>query len=422
MLIDTTLLRVMKYKKDYYALVDSIPFAAVDEKTSDLIADFGKYFRKFPDHKVIDMDLFIPRFRKWRKGMKKERFQLYKKILATVREDADESARTGILEELHEHELAMRLANLCTEYEEGDLKVPLLDAVSVHMDKFRSGVGKKALLWDETPESELFSKEAEEGGIRWRLDCLNECMRGLQPGDFGIIAARPDQGKTTFLVSEMTYMAPQLPEDRDILWFNNEGLASTIRKRLYNAALGMTTKDLVDLVQTKGDKVLIKRYVKRVGRRDRIKVMNAHGMTAHQIEAIIEQSKPGIVLFDMLDNVKGFGTEARTDLQLEALYQWARERAVKYNCIVMATSQISVEGENTQYPALSMLKDSKTGKQGACDFQLMIGSIEAEHMKDVRFISLPKNKLRKDGAKSDPRCEVKFLAMIARYADIDGGT
>jgi replicative DNA helicase len=124
----------------------------------------------------------------------------------------------------------------------------------------------------------------------------------------------------------------------------------------------------------------------------------------------------------MIDNIRGFGSEARTDLQLEEMYKWARERSVKYDAIGLATSQISAEGDGLQFPTLSMLKDSKTGKQGACDFQLMIGASNDPNLEYSRYLSLPKNKLRRDGQPSDPRCEVRFQPNLARYEDIGHGS
>lgn len=422
MLIDTNLLRVMKHRKDFNALIDVIPHAAVDEKTVELLKDFGRYFKKFPDHKTVDVDLFLSFLRRWRKNLKEERFLVYQKILTQVKDEAPEDVRQELLATLHEIDLATRLGNLVSAYQQGDVDGPFLEALNMDLDRYRSNAGVKALMWDDTPVELMFSREANEAGVKWRLDSINNCMRPLRPGDFGIIAARPDQGKTTFIASEVTFMAPQLPEDKDVLWFNNEGLAVTIRKRLFQAALGKTVTQLTEIMEAEGERGLLRRYKKRMGRLDRIKVMDCHNMSVHQIEAIIEQSKPGVIIFDMLDNVNGFGGEARTDLVLEELYKWARERAVKYNCIVLATSQISAEGADTQYPTMSMLKDSKTGKQGACDFLLMIGSVEQEHLKEARFISLPKNKLRRDGKPGDPHCEVRFLPHRARYADIDEGS
>jgi len=65
-----------------------------------------------------------------------------------------------------------------------------------------------------------------------------------------------------------------------------------------------------------------------------------------------------------------------------------------------------------------MLKDSKTGKQGACDFQLMIGSVDDPMMRMARFIGLPKNKLRLPDGPSSPDAEVIFDAIRSRYKDI----
>jgi replicative DNA helicase len=69
------------------------------------------------------------------------------------------------------------------------------------------------------------------------------------------------------------------------------------------------------------------------------------------------------------------------------------------------------------FPTLSSLKDSKTGKQGACDFQLMIGASNDPGLQSMRYIGLPKNKLRREGASGDPRATVQFNPMIARYED-----
>jgi replicative DNA helicase len=100
------------------------------------------------------------------------------------------------------------------------------------------------------------------------------------------------------------------------------------------------------------------------------------------------------------------------------MYQWARELCVKYDCIGIATSQISNEGDGLQFPTLPMLKDSKTGKQGANDFQLMIGASNDPGLGRVRYIGLPKNKLRREGGPSDPRATVKYEPELARYSDL----
>lgn len=414
-MLDVVLLKIMKYRAEYNKVVHSVPVSALDPKTQALIADFGKYFKKFPTHDMIDMHTFLPRFRQWHPDMTDEQYNAYAAVLRTISGDVDDETKLGIVGELYELDLGTKVANLCNLFNQGELSYSLSEGISAAIDSYKINMGAKAVMWDDTDIDLLLQEDLDDSGIRWRLNVLNEHMRPLRPGDFGIIAGRPDKGKTTFLTSEVTFMAGQLPEDRNVLWLNNEGMSGRIVKRLYQSALGKSISEMVALSQA-GE--LSGLYEEVVGRRDKIRVVNVHGFHVGQVEAIIENSNPGIIVYDMIDNIKGFQGESRTDLQLEEMYKWARERGVKYDCINLASSQISNEGDGLQFPTLGMLKDSKTGKQGACDFQLMIGAMNEQSMQYSRYISLPKNKLRREDRPGDPHCEVVFNANMARYEDL----
>ena len=140
-------------------------------------------------------------------------------------------------------------------------------------------------------------------------------------------------------------------------------------------------------------------------------------MTAGQVERILKSSSPGIAVGDMLDHIKYAGGDTRTDLMLEEKYKWWRDCCVRYEFAGFASSQISADGEGMRFPPLDALKDSKTGKQGACDFQLMIGTSSATP--SYRYLSLPKNKLRREGSSSTCQEQVKFNPEIARYEDLE---
>lgn len=418
-MIDIVLLRIMKYQKDYRQLILAIPTGSLDEKTKTLLTDFGKYFDKFKEHEKIDLQVFLPRFKSWHPAMDEEVFNSYVAVLRNTVPDVDEETKAGIVNDMYEADAAMRIANVCAEFDAGNLDAPLPDMISSIIDGYKLNIGAQSASWNDTDIGQLLLEDENQTGLRWRLKCLNETMRPLRGGDGLIVAARPDKGKTTFMTSEMTFMAPQLEPDKNIVWLNNEGMSKTIVKRLYQSALGLPMKDIVEL--NKQGK-LKRMYEKAIGRLDRIRVFDIHGMHVGQVEAIIEQSSPGLIVYDMIDNIRGFGAEQRTDLQLEKMYQWARERAVKYDAVSIATSQISADGDGEQYPGMSNLKDSKTGKQGACDAILMIGASNDAALAHSRFLSTPKNKLRRDGAPADPHCEVKFDALKARYEDIGYGS
>lgn len=417
-MLDITLLRIMKYKKDFIKLNPSIPKDTLDLQTQAIITDFGKYFEKFPEHDKIDLQVFLPAFKRWHPTIKDEQLSTYISILGNVNQDVDDCTKDGVLDDLFELALGTKVANLCMRYEEGDLETPLGLAISNEIDSYKIKAGIDLATWIDDPIEDLLQEDIDESGIKWRLKCLRNSMRPLRGGDFGIIAGRPDKGKTTFIASEVTNMANQLAEQQNILWLNNEGPGKRILPRLYQAALG---KSLSDIIQMSNAGTLVKAYTDIVGRRDKIRVIDVHGWHVGQVETVLDNMNPGVVIFDMIDHLKGFGSEARTDLALEEMYKWARERAVKYNCVCLATSQISADGDGEMYPGLSMLKDSKTGKQGAAEFQIMIGASNAPELSGRRYISLPKNKIRRDGFPGDPRQEVIFSPEIARYEDVNDG-
>jgi replicative DNA helicase len=145
---------------------------------------------------------------------------------------------------------------------------------------------------------------------------------------------------------------------------------------------------------------MLDEYLQIVGGPGKIRVYDVHGWDTNKVEDLLAAiGGVGLVVFDMLDNVKWKDgrADARTDQLLEAQYQWARELSVAVDAPVIVTSQVSQDGAGLQFPALHMLKDSKTGKQGACDVVLMIGKSDDPLLNHNRFLSVPKNKLEREG-------------------------
>lgn len=365
---------------------------------------------------MVDFSVFTPCFKLWHTTLTDEHMLAYTGIFRVIQSDADDSTRDGLKRNLNELVLGNKLAEILAEFEAGSCS-DILQAVSTAVDTFKLEVGIRAQaevtddIWD------IMQDSIHDGGLHWRLSCLNEHMRPLVGGDFGVVAGRPDGGKTTFLASEASFMAPQLADTQNVVWLNNEGKGQRIKYRIWQSTTGLTQPEMV----AAGRDNLMKWYIHKLGRLDRIRVFDIHGFNTGQVEAIMEANNVGLAIWDMVDHIKGFNNEARDDRRLEEMYMWARERCVKFNCIGIAASQISNEGDNVMYPTLGMLKDSKTGKQGASDFQLMIGRISDPGFVNSRFIGLPKNKLRRTGTTGDPRQEVRYDPDHARYSDLPQG-
>jgi replicative DNA helicase len=359
----------------------------------------------------------------------------YGTMLKECREDIPPHVEAGLMERMVAAEAASKLLDGLMKYNEGE-EIDLLVMLTQVKDEFEAAMDRKVKTpWVRDEIEDLLKDDENDVGFHFRLTALNDCIRPLRPGDSVILAGRPDKGKTSAVADQLTYFAHQVdevfpplnaegrpdpagkPQDKNIGWFNNEGPGNKIVKRLYQCALNATNSQLVSMSQAGTVKAA---YAKSIGgRADRIRVYDIHDFWQYEVEDVIRNENLALVVFDMVDNIK-FGGGAnnngqRTDQLLEAMYQWARMMAVKHNCIVIMTSQISADGDNLAWPTLPMLKDSKTGKQGASDLIIVIGALD--DFPDQRFIGATKNKLQREGSKKSPKAEVTFHSDTGRYGD-----
>lgn len=406
----------------------SVPQHVMDPITKTVLQDMHDFFDQHDGPATLPHAEFWTWFKFRHPTLTTEQFTTYEHLLKQIQEDVPPELEASIMDRLVAADTAYRVAQLLEQWNRGD-EVDLYIALRDTVERFEADTNRKVKVpWVTTTIAELLADEENDTGLHWRLDCLNMSMRPLRGGDFGIIAGRPDKGKTSFLTSELTHFAPQVAKmynnERHILWLNNEGPGKRIIQRLYQSALDLTIPELVELhnkpAQGQFAHLLDEQYAAAMGGRiDLIRVLDIHDFWSHEVEDILRKVPAGLVVWDMVDNVK-FGGSAinggeRTDQLLEAMYQWVRVLSVKYDIPMLATSQISADGDGLAYPTLSMLKDSKTGKQGAAEFIMPIGALNDVNQQHSRFISLTKNKLHRHGGPKDPRAEVIFDGERGRY-------
>lgn len=425
MSLELTALRMFKKREVYVRLARSVPERALEQRTRVILADFGRYFAEHDGVQVIKSEPFTIWFRLVHPRLKEEDLAVYTTLFKQFDGDNEPAVEVGIIERLVAADSAAKIADTLEKWNEGG-DFDLFTAVQKHTQEFENGLlRKRTSLQELTPIEDILAAEENEVGFHFRLPELNDTVKPLRGGDFLVWAARPDAGKTTALSSEVTHMAPQVDglypnEKRSIIWLCNEGPTRQIVYRNFQSALGVTDEQMFKLAKqphkTYGNE-LRAQYAKALGGRPGVlRVFPIHDKWSYEVEDIFKEHRPALVVFDMIDNVK-FGGElanlgTRTDQVLESMYQWARQQAVKYDCAVIATSQISAEGENVMWPAQSMLKDSKTGKQGAADVIVMMGKVNDNP--NSRYLSTPKNKRKRTGRPSCLMAEVIFDPDHAR--------
>lgn len=435
MSLDLTTLQLLKYRDRYEKMARAVPENAIDTRTRVLLADFGRFFREFPAAPRIDAGAFGIFFKMIHPTVKGEDLAVYEALFQRIfSADVDPDIEAGLMARLMQAAVAADVARLIERFNAGD-EVDMRGGLTGFVEKYDAAIERKVnnpQVLD--PIEELLRAAENDTGLHWPLPCLNRHIRPVQPGDFVVVAARPDKGKTTFCAHTLTHMAAQVDqlwpgENRSILWFNNEGPGRRIVTRCFQAALNATIEDLVRLSNTPASKegeryktAVREQYAAALGgRAGALRIFDIHDMWSHDVEDLIKLHKPALILFDMIDNIR-FGGEVgnngqRTDQLLEAMYQWARIRGVKHDCGVVATSQISADGDGLQYPTLPMLKDSKTGKQGAADVIITLGAVNDPMLANSRYIGTTKNKNVRTGVPSNPMTEVIFDGARGRFTE-----
>lgn len=249
-------------------------------------------------------------------------------------------------------------------------------------------------------------------GLRWRLNCLNSSLGPIRNGDFGFVFARPESGKTTFLADQATFFAEQA--DRTIVWFNNEEQGEKVRLRTFQAALGITQDEI-----WKDKQKTLDLYRQRT--KGNLRIYDDASIHKKEVEAIVAELNPQLVIFDQIDKIKGFDAD-RPDLVYGRIYQWARELA-KRGCAVIGICQSDGTGEGVRWLTMAHVAEAKTSKQAEADWIVGIGRSNETGTEDIRYINISKNKLLGD-QQTDPnlrhgRFEVFMRAQIARYEDLE---
>ena len=425
MSLDLTVLRLLKYRSKHDRLTGGLPNAGLEETTTQLLEDYAAYYKEFPEVTSIDVPTFMLWFKEFRHtSYNAERVALFESIMRMAKEDVVPGVEDGLMERLVAASSAYSMLNIITDWHAGG-EFDLLTAMQDSVESFKKSMERKVRTpFVEDSLEDMLAEDGDDTGLHWRLDCLNKSMRPLRGGDFIGVAGRPDKGKTTFLTSELAFMVPQIPlradgTPRPIIWFNNEGPGKRIKQRYAQSLLGCTIPEMVEYLR---NGTLKDRLLEATGGRDpwlALRIVDVHEAKSHEVAHIIDAYDPALVVMDMIDNISFSGmvnnNGQRTDQLLEEMYKWGRNLAVKHDIPIMATSQISADGDGLSYPTLPMLKDSKTGKQGALDAIITLGALNDPAMDGYRFMGMTKNKLHRSGGSKDPRTEVIFDMEKARY-------
>ena len=300
------------------------------------------------------------------------------------------SLEASLVEALVDRDYANKIADTALAVAEGDTKHSMGDIVLL-VEERDIELDKSADYEDfrvTTDLNKLLEITSSKSGYSWPISQLNEALGSLKKGDFIVIGARPDSGKTTFLAQCAGHMLEHMPEDKNLLWFNNEEGGAKVTQRVMQSILGWTESEMRTNPLDAIDK--IKSTIKDP---DRIKFYDQPSLDIRTIKDIIKNSDPGLIVFDQLRKVHGFAKDSTSDVhRQELIYNWGREIAKEFAPVLTVHQAGGAVGGEKWIP-MEALYGSQTAIQGEADAIITIGRTYEPSEDKFRFFNIPKNKM-----------------------------
>ena len=392
----------------------------VMKETNTILDGMDKYYKTFPSVTDFAWDSFSAfLIADQSKRLTDDSIVKLRMMLSKAKSFVPHHAHEEVVKTLIELDYLALIMEECEKVKEGSSDLEHVHILATNALKDVERYIEKDELFVSADLSAIADR-ITSSGYEWRLDALNRSLGPLRIGNFVIVAARVEVGKTTFLASEVSYLAQQLPKDRPVVWVNNEEESSVVFFRIVQAALGIESKVII----ADSKKAMVDYAALMGGNKDKIRVTKDMN-SVRDLETLFREVNPGLIIFDQLDKVDGFKSDEREDLKLGKIYKWARELARSYGPVI-AASQLSasaVEMKDPPFIGLDALRGSKTDKPGEADVVITIGKYKEPKSPEeemIRTINVPKNKLPGGGSKQvESDRHGQFLVTIdpirARY-------
>lgn len=207
-----------------------------------------------------------------------------------------------------------------------------------------------------------------------RLD--GGCLRGHHV----VVFARPETGKTMFLVNSI---AGFLQQGLDVLYLGNEDPIPDIILRVATRLTGRPKFDAL----ADPDGTLALMMERGYGK---LKLKQLTPGTPREIDRLCAEHKPDVLLIDQLRNIQV--KEDNFTQQLEKAARAVRTAGQKHQCLVVSVTQAGESASGKAVLGMGDVDSSNTGIPAQADVMIGIGMTADDQASGRRVLSLCKNK------------------------------
>lgn len=414
------LIKLMFNREHYYHYVNFIKKEMLTEHIVLVLEDLDHYYTDQDEVQQVNLSDFMMWFSNIaHRSFSPDLMEMYKQLLLKVGESKSETAE-GLIEYFNLEALKRDIEKTFTD----SSSIPEIVEICKKYMQTSKLSHKLDSNFCDMEHDESATAKYYENQLNWRLGCLNTSIGTIGAGDFGIVFAGTDAGKTSFLCSEVSFMLKQLKENDNILWFFNEGSIVKLKMRFWSACLGKTNTEMYENLPQY--KELYREYCE--GNINKVRFYKATDLSISDVGHLVKTYKPRLVIIDQLDNLAGFEKAARDDIRALKLFQRARSIAIDNECCMMVTDQATetqgiIYNKETgkkemwykRWLTKEQLQGSRLAKQSTAEFMIGIGY--DPETPDLRYITTPK--VKSMGGTNDNELQAKtyFRKATAVYED-----
>jgi replicative DNA helicase len=300
--------------------------------------------------------------------------------------ELNDDVATDVIENIWRQKIGLDVADLGIKMSEGDTKA--MDSLVTLIERVSVGYMPDDFAEDVTDDIyELLSVVSNDNRFKFNIETLSKHVYGIARGEFGVIAAYSNVGKTAFAISLCAAPAGFCQQGAKVCYVANEEVAKRTKLRAIQAYTGLTKEEIEFDPQ-----VAAARYS---GIKDRLIFADAQGWDIQMLDTYMKKQSMDCLIVDMADKIALTTTFNSGHERLRELYYRLRELAKKHNCAVIGLSQASAEAEGKTRLTPTMLEGSKVGKISETDILFGLGKSDDANNPDdpTRYITVMKNKI-----------------------------
>ncbi len=409
--LESALLSTMSHRENFTLYVNSIDKKRLLPATSLLLTDYEKYFKLFPEHNTVDFGQFQTQFtQNWHnKDLDQLDIEYYRDYVfpAIQKAEGTEHCLLGLMNK----QTTEAIHDICINYFDVDLIRHQLDE---HESK------QQLILLDHDNEAITASTVDlsvldKTNGIPYFLPSLQASLGGLIQGQFVVVSADSNTGKSAFCISQAVHAFTHFdkqPDKGPILYFNSEGTPGDIFGRFWSNLFKKQIPGGIEDIVTRREEVRDKFNARFDSSKFVVFQMGTRGVS--YIRAKLKKYKPSLVIIDMLDIL----ATVEDPITLKKLYDNIRLLSLEF-CPIIGTSQSGstswFDRESGEEKHKKFLTDKDVlgckAKSAAAETMITIGK-DSSNPK-IRYISTPK---KKRGTNCNLTCEI--LDTYSLYQEI----